>query len=187
MDSLTMRLEENWKFHLGEAEDAWYKGYDDSSWRDVVIPHDWSVEQPFSQEYSSGTGYLAGGTGWYRVRFTLPEEYRGKKISLLFDGVYKNSQVWCNSYYLGKRPNGYVPFAYDISEKAFFGDMDNEVSVKVTHTDVADSRDVYKRQTLLIRSPVCLSWKKPRSRCCSLSYILLRRSPTRYQAALCAR
>lgn len=77
MDSLTMRLEENWKFHLGEAEDAWYKGYDDSSWRDVVIPHDWSVEQPFSQEYSSGTGYLAGGTGWYRVRFTLPEEYRG--------------------------------------------------------------------------------------------------------------
>lgn len=140
MDSLTMRLEENWKFHLGEAEDAWYKGYDDSSWRDVVIPHDWSVEQPFSQEYSSGTGYLAGGTGWYRVRFTLPEEYRGKKISLLFDGVYKNSQVWCNSYYLGKRPNGYVPFAYDISEKAFFGDMDNEVSVKVTHTDVADSR-----------------------------------------------
>ena len=60
MDSLTMRLEENWKFHLGEAEDAWYKGYDDSSWRDVVIPHDWSVEQPFSQEYSSGTGYLAG-------------------------------------------------------------------------------------------------------------------------------
>ena len=106
----------------------------------MVIPHDWSVEQPFSQEYSSGTGYLAGGTGWYRVRFTLPEEYRGKKISLLFDGVYKNSQVWCNSYYLGKRPNGYVPFAYDISEKAFFGDMDNEVSVKVTHTDVADSR-----------------------------------------------
>ena len=84
MDSLTMRLEENWKFHLGEAEDAWYKGYDDSSWRDVVIPHDWSVEQPFSQEYSSGTGYLAGGTGWYRVRFTLPEEYRGKKIGYLF-------------------------------------------------------------------------------------------------------
>lgn len=140
MDSLLIGLENNWKFHLGEVEEAWYKGYDDSGWRDVVIPHDWSVEQPFDKAYSSGTGYLAGGIGWYRVRFSLPDEYRGKKISLLFDGVYKNSQVWCNSYYLGKRPNGYVPFSYDISEKTFFGNTDNEVSVKVTHTDIADSR-----------------------------------------------
>lgn len=140
MDSVRIDLRDNWRFHLGDIEEAWFKGFDDSGWEEVSLPHDWSVSLPFSEAYSSGTGYLAGGIGWYRVRFSLPEEYRGKKIRLLFDGVYKNSQVWCNSYYLGKRPNGYVPFDYDISEKVFFGEMDNEVSVKVTHTDIADSR-----------------------------------------------
>ena len=128
------------KFHLGDIQDAWYKGFDDSSWEDVTLPHDWSVSLPFSQEYSSGTGYLAGGIGWYRLRFRLPEAYRGKKITLCFDGIYKNSQIWCNSYYLGKRPNGYVPISYDITPMACFGDVENEVSVKVTHTDLADSR-----------------------------------------------
>ena len=61
MDSVRFLLNDNWKFHLGEAEDAWFKGYDDSSWESVTLPHDWSVSQPFSKEYSSGTGYLAGG------------------------------------------------------------------------------------------------------------------------------
>ena len=145
MDSVRFLLNDNWKFHLGEAEDAWFKGYDDSSWESVTLPHDWSVSQPFSKEYSSGTGYLAGGIGWYRLRFSLPEEYRGKKISICFDGIYKNSQIWCNSYYLGKRPNGYVPVSYDISNIACFKSadgqgMENEISVKVTHTDIADSR-----------------------------------------------
>lgn len=140
MDTVIKELKENWRFHLGECEDAWYKGYDDSSWRRVMIPHDWSVEGPFSQDYSSGTGYLKGGIGWYRVTFFLPEEYRGKKICLGFDGVYKNSRVFCNSYYLGKRPNGYVPFSYDISDMVVFGTQENEVSVKVVHEDLSDSR-----------------------------------------------
>lgn len=140
MDSVRMELRENWRFHLGECEDAWYKGYDDGSWRRVMVPHDWSVEAPFSREYSSGTGYLQGGIGWYRITFHLPEEYRGKKISLRFDGVYKNSRVFCNSYYLGKRPNGYVPFSYDISDMVVFGQEENQVSVKVVHDDLADSR-----------------------------------------------
>lgn len=140
MDSTRILLNDNWKFHLGEEQDAWYKGFDDSAWESVTLPHDWSVSLPFSKEYSSGTGYLAGGIGWYRLRFRLPEEYRGKKITLCFDGIYKNSQIWCNSYYLGKRPNGYVPVSYDITHTACFGDMENEVTVKVTHTDLADSR-----------------------------------------------
>ncbi len=143
MDKQIIELKDNWRFHLGDVEPAWYKGFDDSDdsqWRSVRIPHDWSVEYPFSKDYSSGTGYLTGGIGWYRVRFRLPEEYRGKSIRLCFDGVYKNSKVWFNSYYLGKRPNGYVPFSYDITGMAEFGDTDNEISVRVDHTDIADSR-----------------------------------------------
>lgn len=159
MNTTTIELKENWRFHLGECEEAWYKGYDDSSWRTVMVPHDWSVEAPFSKTYSSGTGYLQGGTGWYRTRFHLPEEYRGKRIRICFDGVYKNSQVFCNSYYLGKRPNGYVSFSYDISSQAVFGEEENEISVKVVHNDLADSRwftgsGITRKVTLLVEEAV---------------------------------
>lgn len=159
MDRKILELKENWRFCMGECEEAWYKGYDDSGWQRVMVPHDWSVEYPFSKTCSSGTGYLVGGIGWYRLRFSLPEEYRGMSIRLVFDGIYKNSQVWCNSYYLGKRPSGYVSFSYDISDFAVFGERDNEISVKVTHTDIADSRwftgsGITRKVTLVVEEPV---------------------------------
>ena len=140
MDLTIKNLHTDWKFHLGECDRAWYRGYDDSHWNQVMLPHDWSVSLPFSPVYSSGTGYLAGGIGWYRLKFALPEEWQGKSIRIVFDGVYKNSQVWCNSYYLGKRPSGYTSFTYDISDLVNFGSTENVISVKVTHTDLADSR-----------------------------------------------
>lgn len=167
MDTKRIILNENWRF-CGEklaaqpgqdAEEAWYKGYDDSAWKQVTVPHDWSVEQPFSKEYSSGTGYLAGGIGWYRVHFTLPEEYRGKCIRVVFDGIYKNSRIWCNSYYLGKRPFGYSTFSYDITHAAAFGEEENVLSVKVVHEDLADSRwftgsGITRKVSLIIQEPV---------------------------------
>ena len=143
MDTQRIELRSGWKFHYGDIEEAWYKGYDDSDadkWQEVFVPHDFSVTMPFDIKNSSGTAYLAGGTCWYRVRFNLPEEYRGKTVRICFDGVYKNSMVWCNSYYLGKRPNGYISFSYDITDMVCFGDADNEISVKVSHEDIADSR-----------------------------------------------
>lgn len=160
LNTIIENRNENWKFHLGECEEAWYKGFDDSQWRSVRLPHDWSVEIPFSKEYSSGTGYAAGGVGWYRLHFTLPKEYEGKCIRVVFDGIYKNSQVWCNSYYLGKRPNGYTTFSYDLTSFLCFGEeMDNEISVKVNHTDIADSRwftgsGITRKVTFLIEEKV---------------------------------
>lgn len=167
MDTKRIILSENWRF-CGEKpaarpeqdlEEAWYKGYDDSDWKQVTVPHDWSVEQPFSKDYSSGTGYLAGGIGWYRVHFTLPEEYRGKCIRVVFDGIYKNSRVWCNSYHLGKRPFGYSTFSYDITHAAAFGEEENVLSVKVMHVDLADSRwftgsGITRKVSLVIEEPV---------------------------------
>lgn len=137
MDSISLN---NWRFHYNDCPDAWLKGHEDEDWEVVRIPHDWSVHMPFSKEYSSGTGYLAGGIGWYRTSFYLPESLRGKQIFITFDGVYKNSQVWCNSYYLGKRPFGYTTFRYNITPFACFGDKPNNISVKVDHRDIADSR-----------------------------------------------
>jgi len=148
-----------WKFHYNDCPDAWFKGYDAEKWKDVTVPHDWSVHMPFSKDNSSGTGYLPGGIGWYRTSFNLPEEYRGKRISIIFDGVYKNSQVWCNSYYLGKRPNGYSTFRYDITDQVCFGTSSNIIAVKVDHRDIADSRwftgsGINRKVTIIIEEAV---------------------------------
>ena len=64
--SKTMLLNANWRFHLGDDSTADFMGYDDSAWRLVTLPHDWSVEHPFDLCNASGTGYLPGGTAWYR-------------------------------------------------------------------------------------------------------------------------
>ena len=66
-------LNTDWLFHLGDEPGADFMGWDDRAWRRVTLPHDWSVEQPFDRAHASGTGYLPGGTAWYRKHFTLPE------------------------------------------------------------------------------------------------------------------
>lgn len=139
MDKKTILLSDNWRFHLGDEPYAWQAWYDDSSWKEVTVPHDWSVELPFSREYSSGTGYLAGGIGWYRLKFMPDPSWEGKQISITFDGVYKNSRVWFNSYYMGERPNGYISFTYDVTDQ-FHYDRENVVVVYVDRREVADSR-----------------------------------------------
>ncbi len=142
-----MLLNTNWCFHLGDQENAFEKNYADTDWRQVTLPHDWSVEYPKDRDLSSGTGYVVGGTAWYRKHFTLSSDAKGKKYFLCFDGVYKNSQVWINGYYLGKRPNGYISFRYDVTDFLRFGDVsehsnenENVIAVKVSHEDIADSR-----------------------------------------------
>ncbi|MEG1011981.1 MAG: glycoside hydrolase family 2 TIM barrel-domain containing protein [Ruthenibacterium sp.] len=153
-------LAKDWKFYLGDQVAAYYKGFDDSAWKTVCVPHDWAVEQPFSKENSSGTGYLPGGVGWYRTHFVLPEKTNGKKVVLNFGGVYNNSQVWCNSNNLGKRPNGYSSFAYDITE--FVQPGDNVISVCVRHEHTADSRwytgsGIYRPTYLEIMDACCFT------------------------------
>lgn len=148
-----------WKFHYNDLNDGWYKGYCDDEWEDVYVPHDWSVHMPFSKSNGSGTGYLSGGIAWYRTQFFLPKALKGKRIYIVFDGVYKNSQVWCNSYYLGKRPFGYATFMYDITDQACFGDEPNQISVKVSHNDIFDSRwftgsGIYRKVQIIVMEPI---------------------------------
>ena len=137
-DTLTIPLDHA-RFHLGDVPDAWQAWYADDAWETVSIPHDWSVHMPFSKEYSSGTGYLAGGIGWYRIHIAPDAAWRGKHIRIHFDSIYKNSRVWCNSTYLGERPNGYISFGYDVSD-CFHFDADNIISVYVDRRELSDSR-----------------------------------------------
>jgi beta-galactosidase len=129
----------NWKFLKGDTINANDPSFDDSSWRIVDLPHDWSIEGPFSKEYASGTGYLPGGIGWYRKTFTIPYSERGRKVFIYFGGIYNNSEVWINGKLLGKRPNGYISFQYDLTPHVRFGGR-NTIAVKADHTKFGDSR-----------------------------------------------
>jgi beta-galactosidase/beta-glucuronidase len=91
-------------------------GFNDSSWRSVTLPHDWSIELlPQSSGVSNATGYFQGGLGWYRKTFTLPRSMAGKQLSIEFDGVYMNSYVYLNGTVLGNHPYGYTGFSFDIT------------------------------------------------------------------------
>src|SRR5690606_5572018 len=146
-----------WKFHKGDLNGGETEKVSDAQWRKVDLPHDWSIEGPFSDEWASGTGYLPGGVAWYRKTVVLPAGMKGKQVSIYFDGVYKNSEVWINGHLLGKRPNGYIPFYDDLTPhlKQAGGNL---ISVRVDHTDFADSRwypgsGIYRNVYLTAKNP----------------------------------
>ncbi len=130
----------DWRFSKGDFPTALIPEFDDSDWRKVNLPHDWSVEEPFGPEYGSGNGYAAGGVGWYRKHFTLDENLKNKLVSIEFDGVYNNSEVWINGHFVGRRPYGYISFQYDLSQHLNFGSDENIIAVRVDHSKFADSR-----------------------------------------------
>jgi beta-galactosidase len=131
----------DWKFVIGDDVEMRKGNFDDSEWRTLDLPHDWGIEGPFKQEYASGTAYLQGGIGWYRKTFEIPLNLKDKKVHIQFDGVYKNSEVWINEHYLGKRPYGYSSFHYDLTPYLNFGyEEKNVIAVRVDHPDIADSR-----------------------------------------------
>ncbi|MEA3367551.1 MAG: glycoside hydrolase family 2 TIM barrel-domain containing protein, partial [Planctomycetota bacterium] len=148
----------DWKFTKGDVHYAQAKTFDDAKWRTVQLPHDWSIEGPYSQEYASGTGYLPGGIGWYRKTFTLPLSLQGRQIAIEFDGIYNNSEVWINGFFLGKRPYGYISFQYDLTDYLNFGG-ENVLAVRVDHSQFADSRwytgsGIYRHARLHIKNPL---------------------------------
>ncbi|MCO6043838.1 DUF4982 domain-containing protein [Aeoliella sp. ICT_H6.2] len=150
-------FDSNWKFHLSDVQDAEQAEFDDREWRVLQLPHDWSVEQPFSKEFASGTGYLPGGVGWYRKTFDVPSEWQGREVTVHFDGVYRDSQVWINGHHLGTRPYGYAPFSYRLTPHLKPGEA-NAIAVQVTRNEVADSRwypgtGIYRHVWLTVTDP----------------------------------
>jgi len=150
---------DDWLFHKGDITNGENGGAASESWRSVQLPHDWAIEGPFSDEWASATAYLPGGIGWYKKSFTAPVNWQGKKIFVCFDGVYKNSEVWINGHYLGKRPNGFVPFEYELTPYLNFNGKKNLITVKADHSEFADSRwytgsGIYRDVRLVIKNPV---------------------------------
>ena len=122
-------FDDGWRFHRGGAQRAEQPAFNDSEWRMVDLPHDWSIEDlpdtqsPFNRNAISQVsgGFTTGGTGWYRKTFFADNNLRGKQISIRFDGVYMNAECWLNGNYLGNHPYGYTSFAYDITNLLQYG------------------------------------------------------------------
>ncbi|HUS45376.1 MAG TPA: beta-galactosidase GalA [Phycisphaerae bacterium] len=135
-------MDRDWRFHLGEAPCSanWQKAgqaggaaspdFDDSKWPKVDLPHDWVVEGTHRPEEDRAHGFSPRGVGWYRKTFTLPKSDLGKRLTLEFDGVFRNSTMWLNGHYLGNHVSGYTSFRYDITAMAGAGEK-NVLAVRV--------------------------------------------------------
>ncbi|MGW0337272.1 glycoside hydrolase family 2 TIM barrel-domain containing protein [Streptomyces sp. NPDC003011] len=167
----TVALRDGWRFALvdpggvtdpaGEYADAAAPGYDDSGWRQVAVPHDWSIELAPTTQHgtTSGTGFFPGGLGWYRLAFTLPSALAGKRISVEFDGVYMDAYVYCNGTEAGRHPYGYTGFAVDLTGLVHTdGTTENVIAVRVRNR-LPSSRwysgsGIYREARLVVTEPV---------------------------------
>jgi len=171
----TELFDENWKFHPGGAQRAEQPEFNDSGWRSIDLPHDWSIEDlpagqadlpgtrsPFNRDAISQVsgGFTVGGTGWYRKTFILPDHLKGKCVKVRFDGIYMNAECWLNGHYLGNHPYGYTSFYYDLSDLINYGDT-NVLAVKVKN-EGENSRwysgsGIYRHVWLTVDEPVHIS------------------------------
>ena len=148
-----------WKFYLGDNSNASNQNFDDSQWSNVNLPHDFSIIQHFTASGEAESGFLPGGTGWYRKSFTISEEAADKTFLLNFDGVYKDSYVYVNGIFVGEHHYGYSNFAFDISDYLVCdGATQNVVAVKVIN-QLPSSRwysgsGIYRDVTLYALDPV---------------------------------
>ncbi len=134
----TFAFDSDWRFYQGEPPapepaqplspnyapiDPASFAFKDDTWRKVQLPHDWSIEGAFAKENPTGAagGYLPSGVAWYRKMFTMPAEAKGNRVFIEFDGVMSNSEVYINKGLLGSRPNGFVPFCYEMTDYINWG------------------------------------------------------------------
>ncbi|MFA9388695.1 MAG: glycoside hydrolase family 2 TIM barrel-domain containing protein [Prolixibacteraceae bacterium] len=157
-----LNFDQDWRFLKEDANGAEVPSFDDSKWRKLDVPHDWSIEGPYDKENltSRGGGYLPSGIGWYRKSFTVNEADAQQKFLIEFDGVMANSEVWINGVHLGKRPYGYISFSYDLSKYINFGKgKTNVLAVRADNTVQPASRyysgaGIYRHVRLLLTNPV---------------------------------
>lgn len=153
-------FDDDWKFHLGDTTSASLKDFNDTNWAKLDLPHDWSIEEGIDQKDPSGSagGYFRTGIGWYRKTFNIPDDWKDKKTSIYFEGVYMNSEVFINGTSLGVYPYGYSAFSYDLTP---FLDFDNEnvIAVRVDNSQQINSRwytgsGIYRHVWIMVNNPI---------------------------------
>ncbi|PTN07455.1 sugar-binding domain-containing protein [Mangrovibacterium marinum] len=135
-------FDNDWKFKLGHFPGAGAKRFaDEKTWREVDLPHDWSIEGLIKQENSTGYdgGFFPAGEGWYRKTFHVPSDWGSKRVSIYFEGVYMNSKVYVNGNLVGTHPYGYTSFRYDLTPYLYFGKR-NTIAVYVNNSEQENCR-----------------------------------------------
>ncbi len=150
----------HWKFFLGDPAGAEVPSFDDSSWRNVDLPHDWSIESAPAKDNPSGGGggFYPGGIGWYRKAFRAPAEWNGQRVSVEFDGVYRDATVYLNGHKLGTHPYGYTGFTFDLTPQ-LNGTGSNVLAVRVDNSAQPNSRwysgsGIYRHVRVVVTNPV---------------------------------
>jgi len=153
-------FDNDWKFLLGDSPAASSINFDDKSWRTLDLPHDWSIEGTLDTNNPMGNdgGYFPAGIGWYRKTFDVPESWKGKRISIYFEGVYMNSEVFINGKSLGVHPYGYTTFSYNLTPNLNFGG-NNILSVKVDNSSQKNCRwysgsGIYRHVWIVVTDPI---------------------------------
>ena len=136
-----LNADSDWRFLLGDPSGAEAPQFADSSWRTVNLPHDWSIEGVPDKNNPTGTGggFFPAGTGWYRKTFTAPKEWKGKRVSVEFDGVHKDATIYLNGKKLGTHPYGYTSFSFDLTQYLDFSEP-NVLAVRVDNSAQPNSR-----------------------------------------------
>jgi beta-galactosidase len=152
-------IDKDWMFIQSDVKDADKISFDDSKWRKLNLPHDWSIEGEFKEDaITKGPGgYLPTGIGWYRKHLNISSLGKDQQFWIEFDGIYMNSDVWINGQHLGKHPYGYTSFYYDLTPYIKKGE--NIISVKVDNSLQPNSRwysgsGIYRHVWLNIAGPV---------------------------------
>ncbi len=130
-----------WKFNLEDNKAYKNPAFDDSGWRNLNLPHDWMIETEMKENNPSGPmgAFLSGGVGWYRKTFELSDSLKAKSITLQFDGIYMNSEVWINGHFLGLYPYGYSRIQYNLTGLLKFGEK-NVIAIRVDNSLQPSSR-----------------------------------------------
>ncbi|HEX7072093.1 MAG TPA: beta-galactosidase GalB [Rhodothermales bacterium] len=157
----TIDFNADWRFHLGDLPGAESPEFADTTWRELQLPHDWSIEGPFSPDHPAtpGGGALPGGVGWYRKTFAHPAPESDRRVFVEFDGIYRNGEVWINGHRLGIRPNGYISYRYDLTDYLEADGDSNVIAVRVDNSAQPNSRwysgsGIYRNVRLVMTPPV---------------------------------
>ncbi|HLP05004.1 MAG TPA: glycoside hydrolase family 2 TIM barrel-domain containing protein, partial [Paludibacter sp.] len=150
----------DWKFFLGDVPEAKGNDFNDGIWRELDLPHDWSIEGKVNPKNPTGGGggFFPAGIGWYRKTFQAPDAWKAKKIAVYFEGVYMNSEVFINGKSLGVYPYGYTSFSYDLAPYLNFG-KENVIAVRVDNSQHVNSRwysgsGIYRHVWMMVTNPV---------------------------------
>ncbi len=136
-----LRIDDNWKFLLGDPKDASTTDFADSDWRSVTLPHDWSIEGKMDPKAPMGGqgGFLPAGIGWYRHHWQAPADWKGKRVRVEFEGVYMNADVFLNGQKLDSHPYGFTSFFVDLTPALKTG-YGNVLAVRVDNSEQKNAR-----------------------------------------------